>query len=149
MSQCDDDDDKLQHNVDKCPRRRRRTIRHTFGHWLRNQLYIVQWLPSYRWAWALSDLIAGITLGLTIIPESIACALLAGVPSRYGVCSAFIGSFLYILLGSIDKVIMGPTSLVALVSVQFTLGKPLEFAFILTFFSGLVQLIMSVLRLGK
>lgn len=144
MVQCDNESESVQKYKKKGGR-----VRHGLSRWIRSRLYIAQWLPSYCWSWALSDLIAGITLGLTIIPESIACALLAGVPSRYGVCSAFIGSFLYILFGSIDKVIMGPTSLVALVSVQFTLGKPLQFAFILTFFTGLVQLIMSVLRLGK
>ncbi|XP_022209395.2 sodium-independent sulfate anion transporter [Drosophila obscura] len=107
-----------------------------------------QWLPLYSTEWGIDDFIAGITLGLTIIPESMACALLAGLPARYGLCSAFIGPLIYMVFGSIDKVIIGPTSLVALVSVQFTVGRPIEFAFLLTFFSGIVQIIMGALRLG-
>ena len=116
---------------------------------LRRRLCILNWIGKYNVRWGINDAIAGITLGLTIIPESIACALLAGLPARYGLCSAFIGCFIYLIFGSINKVIIGPTSLVALVTVQFTVGKPIEFAFILTFLSGVVQLIMSALQIGK
>ncbi|XP_075144822.1 sodium-independent sulfate anion transporter [Haematobia irritans] len=115
---------------------------------LRNKVRMLGWIQRYTLEWGINDVIAGITLGLTIIPESIACALLAGLPARYGLCSAFVGPFIYLFFGSIDKVIIGPTSLVALVSVQFTVGKPIEFAFMLTFLSGIVQLIMSGLRMG-
>lgn len=115
---------------------------------IRKRVPFFNWIGQYNVQWGINDFIAGITLGLTIIPESIACALLAGLPSRYGLCSAFIGSFVYLFFGSIDKVIIGPTSLVALVSVQFTVGKPIEYAFLLTFFSGVVQLIMGSLRMG-
>ncbi|KAH8384014.1 hypothetical protein KR009_011730 [Drosophila setifemur] len=115
---------------------------------LHRHIPVTQWLPCYSTEWGIDDFIAGITLGLTIIPESMACALLAGLPARYGLCSAFIGPLIYLLFGSIDKVIIGPTSLVALVSVQFTVGRPIEFAFLLTFLSGIVQIIMGMLQLG-
>lgn len=132
---------------------RRSSTPHTVGgkvkKALRNRLEILNWIGDYNGEWAMSDLIAGITLGLTIIPESIACALLAGLPARYGLCSAFLGSFVYLIFGSINKVIIGPTSLVALVSLQFTVGKPIEFAILLTFLTGVVELIMGSLRVGK
>ncbi|KAH8389393.1 hypothetical protein KR200_008174 [Drosophila serrata] len=115
---------------------------------LHRHIPVFQWLPLYSTEWGIDDFIAGITLGLTIIPESMACALLAGLPARYGLCSAFIGPLIYMVFGSIDKVIIGPTSLVALVSVQFTVGRPIEFAFLLTFLSGIVQIIMGTLRMG-
>jgi len=116
---------------------------------LHRHVPVFQWLPLYSTEWGIDDFIAGITLGLTIIPESMACALLAGLPARYGLCSAFIGPLIYMVFGSIDKVIIGPTSLVALVSVQFTVGRPIEFAFLLTFLSGIVQIIMGTMRMGK
>ncbi|XP_050321114.1 sodium-independent sulfate anion transporter [Bactrocera neohumeralis] len=131
---------------------RRSSTPHTVGgkvkKALRSRLEILNWIGDYNTEWAMSDLIAGITLGLTIIPESIACALLAGLPARYGLCSAFLGSFVYLIFGSINKVIIGPTSLVALVSLQFTVGKPIEFAILLTFLTGVVELIMGSLRVG-
>nr|XP_016926103.1 sodium-independent sulfate anion transporter [Drosophila suzukii] len=115
---------------------------------LHRHIPVFQWLPLYTTEWGIDDFIAGITLGLTIIPESMACALLAGLPARYGLCSAFIGPLIYLIFGSIDKVIIGPTSLVALVSVQFTVGRPIEFAFLLTFLSGIVQIIMGTMQMG-
>lgn len=40
---------------------------------------ILQWLPQYNSEKAISDVVAGITVGLTIIPQSIAYAVLAGL----------------------------------------------------------------------
>ncbi|XP_030565911.1 sodium-independent sulfate anion transporter [Drosophila novamexicana] len=133
-------DDKVSKKASPPPSKwRRALLRH---------VPVLQWLPAYNMEWGIDDVIAGITLGLTIIPESIACALLAGLPARYGLCSAFIGPLIYLIFGSIDKVIIGPTSLVALVSVQFTVGRPIEFAFLLTFLSGIVQIIMGSMHMG-
>lgn len=58
---------------------------------LNKRIPILTWIKDYNMEFGIQDLIAGITLGLTIIPESIACALLAGLPARYGLCSAFLG----------------------------------------------------------
>ncbi|XP_034485741.1 sodium-independent sulfate anion transporter [Drosophila innubila] len=132
-------DDRIDKKVTPPSKWKRALLRH---------VPVFQWLPAYNMEWGIDDFIAGITLGLTIIPESIACALLAGLPARYGLCSAFIGPLIYLIFGSIDKVIIGPTSLVALVSLQFTVGRPIEFAILLTFLSGIVQIIMGTLRLG-
>jgi len=47
---------------------------------LRRRLPILTWLPSYTWNFAVYDVIAGITVGLTIIPQGIAYAAVAGLP---------------------------------------------------------------------
>lgn len=60
-------------------------------HWLLRRIFILTWIRSYDREKAVADLIAGITLGLTIIPQSIAYAALAGLSSEYGLYSAFIG----------------------------------------------------------
>lgn len=58
---------------------------------IRERVPILTWIGDYNGEFAINDFISGITLGLTIIPESIACALLAGLPPFYGLCSVFIG----------------------------------------------------------
>lgn len=60
-------------------------------HWILRRLYFLNWLKTYDRDTAIADLIAGITLGLTIIPQSIAYAALAGLSSEYGLYSAIIG----------------------------------------------------------
>lgn len=55
------------------------------------RVYILTWIRSYDKNIAIADMIAGITLGLTMIPQAIAYAALAGLPSQYGLYSAFVG----------------------------------------------------------
>lgn len=49
------------------------------GRIIQKRLPITKWLPKYRPAKAFSDLVAGITVGLTLIPQAIAYAALAGL----------------------------------------------------------------------
>lgn len=58
---------------------------------VKQRIHILSWITSYNRNILISDFIAGVTLGLTIIPQSIAYAALAGLPSQYGLYSAFIG----------------------------------------------------------
>jgi sodium-independent sulfate anion transporter 11 len=47
---------------------------------LRRRFPILKWLPSYNWDFVVYDVIAGITVGLTTIPQGIAYAAVAGLP---------------------------------------------------------------------
>lgn len=51
--------------------------------------------------------------------------------------------------GTIKEVSIGPTSLMALLTLQYTADKPPEFAIILAFLSGCVELAMGILKLGE
>lgn len=113
---------------------------------------ILNWLPNYTRMDAASDFIAGITLGLTIVPQSIAYAGLAGLTPEIGLNSAFAGGFLYVLFGTIKQVSIGPTSLMSLLTMEYTKNFPPEYihhyVFLLTFMCGCVELIMGIFRLG-
>lgn len=61
---------------------------------IRKRLPILQWAPAYDRTCAVSDLVAGVTLGLTLVPQSIAYASLANLPVQYGLYSAYIGKYL-------------------------------------------------------
>lgn len=118
-------------------------------HFLIRRFHILNWLPRYDREKAAADLIAGITLGLTIIPQSIAYAALAGIPSEYGLYSAFIGSIIYVFFGTIPQVSIGPTSLMSLLVFQYCHNKPVQFVIVLAFSAGLVELFMGLFELGK
>jgi sodium-independent sulfate anion transporter 11 len=51
---------------------------------------IVSWLPRYDPRWLLNDLIAGLTLGLMLIPQGLSYAKLAGIPVQYGLMSSWL-----------------------------------------------------------
>lgn len=117
-------------------------------HWLLRRIFILTWIRDYDRQKAVADLIAGITLGLTIIPQSIAYASLAGLSSEYGLYSAFMGSFVYVIFGSIAQVSIGPTSLMAILTLQFTSHLSVQFVIALAFLAGVVELLMGLFKLG-
>lgn len=115
---------------------------------LKRRFYIVNWLPEYDRQKAIGDFIAGVTIGLTMIPQSLAYANLANVPAVYGLYSAFAGSIIYMLLGTVREVSIGPTSLMSIITVSYTYEKPIEYVFIMTFVCGCVEMAMGIFRLG-
>uniref|UniRef100_A0A8W7PMX4 STAS domain-containing protein n=1 Tax=Anopheles coluzzii TaxID=1518534 RepID=A0A8W7PMX4_ANOCL len=114
----------------------------------KRRLPILTWIRKYDGADALSDLIAGVTLGLTMIPQSIAYATIAGLPSQYGLYAAFMGSLVYVFCGTVREVSIGPTSLMSLLTLQYTAGRPVQYVIVLAFAAGLVELAMGAFRLG-
>lgn len=96
---------------------------------------------------AVGDLIAGITVGLTVIPQSLAYSNIAGLPPQHGLYGAFLGCFIYILLGGCRCVPAGPTAIASLLTWQVA-GGVVEKAVLLTFLTGIVLLLMGVLGLG-
>ncbi|XP_033215482.1 sodium-independent sulfate anion transporter-like [Belonocnema kinseyi] len=109
---------------------------------------VLNWLPKYTKFQAVSDFVAGITIGLTMIPQSISYAALAGLSSQYGLYSSFVGGFIYVLLGNIREVSIGPTSLMAILVLEFTKDMPVDFVILLGFLAGCVELTMGLLNLG-
>lgn len=68
---------------------------------------ILNWLPTYNTEDAVGDLVAGFTVGLTVIPQALAYAGIAQLPAAYGLYGSFLGSFIYIFLGSCKDVPVG------------------------------------------
>jgi sodium-independent sulfate anion transporter 11 len=58
------------------------------------------------------------------------------------------GGFVYMFLGTVKEVTIGPTSLMAIVTFQFTRDLNIHFVILLTFLTGIIQFAMGVLRLG-
>ncbi|CAH2210128.1 jg27095, partial [Pararge aegeria aegeria] len=74
---------------------------------------------------------------------------LANLPVQYGLYSAFVGTMLYVVLGSVKEVSIGPTSLMALMTLHTCRGLPVDFVVLLTFLAGCLVLLMGLLRLGE
>ncbi|XP_058790464.1 sodium-independent sulfate anion transporter isoform X2 [Phymastichus coffea] len=115
---------------------------------LRRRLPIISWLPYYTWSTFLQDALAGATVGLTVIPQGIAYAVVAGLPPVYGLYSSFMGCFVYIFFGSTKDVTVGPTAIMGLLSVTFVRQYNEDFAVLLCFVSGIVITLMGTMKLG-
>lgn len=127
---------------------RRRSLSVRVRRLLRRRVPITSWLSRYTGDALLSDVIAGVTVGLTVMPQSLAYATLAGLEPQYGLYSAFVGCFVYAVFGSCKDITIGPTALMALMTYQQVHGRNPDFAVLLCFLAGCVQLLMAALRLG-
>ncbi|XP_046406384.1 sodium-independent sulfate anion transporter-like isoform X2 [Ischnura elegans] len=111
-------------------------------------VHILTWIPNYSKDDIVCDIIAGITIGLTMLPQSLAYALLAGLSPQYGLYSSFVGTLIYIVFGTVKEVSIGPTSLMALLTYEYTRDHPVEFVILLTFLTGCMELLFGILHLG-
>ncbi|XP_037899592.1 sodium-independent sulfate anion transporter-like, partial [Glossina fuscipes] len=81
---------------------------------MKNVFPVLVWLPKYNSKFLMSDFVAGLTVGLTAIPQAIAYATVAGLLPQYGLYSAFMGCFVYIIFGTCKDITVGPTAITAL-----------------------------------
>ncbi len=113
------------------------------------------WLPSVNRETLRADLIAGITVALVAIPQSLAYAQLAGVPPYYGLYASFLPVIIGALWGSSPALSTGPvamTSLLTAASVmtlaKFGTDQFYAYVILMALLSGLIQILLGVARLG-
>ncbi|XP_052766037.1 sodium-independent sulfate anion transporter-like isoform X2 [Mya arenaria] len=120
-------------------------------HDAKNKFPIIKWLPKYSLQDFQCDLISGLTVALTVLPQGLAYAVIANLPPQYGLYSAFMGCFVYTLLGTSKDITLGPTAIMSLMTAAFA-SSPIPndptYALILTLVCGVVQFLMGVLHLG-
>ena len=68
--------------------------------YLQEKVPIVGWLPRYNYRWLVNDVVAGLTLGLMLIPQSLAYAKIATIPVQYGLMAAWLPATLYAFMGT-------------------------------------------------
>jgi MFS superfamily sulfate permease-like transporter len=124
------------------------------GAWRKLPYYIpvTMWLPAYKWrTMLLRDLIAGVAVASLLIPQSLAYALLAGMPPIYGLYTAFFPTFIYAMMGQSRHLSMGPDALVSILfglAVPLAPDNPIALAQIVTLFVGIFLFVLGLLRLG-
>ncbi|EDV20778.1 Sodium-independent sulfate anion transporter [Trichoplax sp. H2] len=115
---------------------------------IRSRLPIVEWLPKYRLRDLQCDIIAGITVGVMVVPQALAYANVAELPPQYGLYASFLGVFVYCFLGTSKDVTLGPTAVMCLMVAEYSRDGDPNYAILLAFLSGVIQVIMGFLDLG-
>lgn len=114
------------------------------------------WLPELKNTNTLrADIIAGITVALVLIPQSMAYASLAGLPPYYGLYAAFMPPVVGAIFGSSRQLATGPVAVVSLMTAAAleplaTAGGEafIAYAILLALMVGLFQLSLGLLKLG-
>ncbi|XP_053562450.1 sodium-independent sulfate anion transporter [Bombina bombina] len=114
---------------------------------LQKKLPFLRWLPLYNLHWLQLDFISGLTVGLTVVPQALAYAEVAGLPVQFGLYSSFMGCFIYCIFGTSKDVTLGPTAIMSLLVAIYTSGDT-SLAILLAFLSGCIQLAMGLLNFG-
>ncbi|XAR63637.1 hypothetical protein NMG60_11023653 [Bertholletia excelsa] len=118
---------------------------------------ILQWGPKYNLQLLKSDIVSGLTIASLAIPQGISYAKLANLPPIVGLYSSFVPPLVYAVLGSSRDLAVGPVSIASLIlgSMLRQQVSPatdpllfLQLAFTSTFFAGVFQASLGVLRLG-
>ena len=116
---------------------------------------ILEWLPNYNKSLFKGDLVAGITVGIILIPQGIAYVLIAGLPPIYGLYCALMPQVMYAIFGSSRQVAIGPVAMDSLivatgVSTLALAGSEsyIAIAILLALMVGVIQFILGIFSLG-
>ncbi|XP_062216741.1 sulfate transporter 3.1-like [Phragmites australis] len=117
----------------------------------------LEWAPAYNIGTLKSDLVAGVTIASLAIPQGISYAKLANLPPILGLYSSFVPPLVYALMGSSKDLAVGTVAVASLligsmigseVSPTENPSLYLHLAFTATFFAGVFQASLGLLRLG-
>jgi len=118
-------------------------------------LPILQWSKTYNRATLTSDGVAAIIVTIMLIPQSLAYALLAGLPAQMGLYASILPLVAYAIFGTSRALAVGPVAVVSLMTAaavgNMALQGTAEYALAavtLAFMSGVILLVMGVFRLG-
>lgn len=118
-------------------------------------LPIIGWLKTYTRQELSDDLLAGVITAILLVPQGIAYAILAGVPPELGLYASILPPTLYALFGTSRTLSVGPAAVAAIMVASAlnapeisALGNPVQSALILSAESGLIMLLMALLKMG-
>ena len=116
---------------------------------------VLSWLPQYKKEYLTNDVSAGITVGVMLVPQGMAYAMIAGMPPVYGLYAALIPQALYALFGTSRQLAVGPVAmdslLVATAVSSLATADSEQYILIaisLAFLVGVIQLMMGVINFG-
>ncbi|WP_069132054.1 SulP family inorganic anion transporter [Rhodohalobacter halophilus] len=116
---------------------------------------IADTLGSYNKNLLKGDLNAGVTVGIMLIPQGMAYAILAGLPPVYGLYASIIPLVIYALFGTSRQLAVGPVAMVSLLVVagvgefaEVGSARFIQLAILTALGVGLVQFLMGLFRMG-
>lgn len=124
-------------------------------HRLSHLLPFLKWLPRQTPRSVRQDLLVGLSGAILALPQSIAYALIAGLPAEYGLYAAIVPVIIACLWGSSWHLICGPTAAISIV--LYASVSPLAVSgssdyisliLLLTFLAGAFQLLLGLVRFG-
>lgn len=115
----------------------------------------IEWMKDYRASYLQKDVISGITVAVVLIPQSMAYAMLAGLPPVYGLYTAAVTPFIASMWGSLRQLATGPIAIMSLLVLTSlsSLAEPgsdefIKLSFLLACMVGVIYLLIGLFRMG-
>lgn len=116
---------------------------------------IAAWLPHYSKDQWKGDLSAGLTVGVMLIPQGMAYAMIAGLPPIYGLYASTIPILLYAIFGTSRQLAVGPVAMVSLLTAagigamaEGGTETYIQLAITVAFLVGAMQFLLGLFRMG-
>jgi len=116
---------------------------------------LFDWIRNYDKSDLSGDLVAGITVGVMLIPQSMAYAVLAGLPPVYGLYASVFPMIIYGILGTSRELAVGPAAIICILIVagvsefaEVGSDRFIQLAILTAFGVGILQLAMGLLKMG-
>lgn len=116
---------------------------------------VLGWARTYDRSILASDLVAAVIVTIMLVPQSLAYALLAGLPPQVGLYASILPLVAYAIFGTSRTLAVGPVAVISLMTAAAAGGVAAQgtpeyvaAALILALLSGLILLVMGLLRLG-
>ncbi|MER3376081.1 MAG: sulfate permease [Allomuricauda sp.] len=115
----------------------------------------LSWMTTYNRSHLYGDLIAGATVGIMLVPQGMAYAMIAGMPPIYGLYAALVPPLVYALMGTSRQLGVGPVAMDSLLvaagvgALQLVNTEEyISTVLFLTLLIGGIQLLLGILRMG-
>lgn len=116
---------------------------------------ILDWIKNYSASHFKGDVNAGVTVGIMLIPQGMAYAVLAGLPPIYGLYASIAPLILYAIFGTSRQLAVGPVAIVSLLVVagvgeiaEVGSDRFIQLAIMTAFGVGIFQFLMGLFRMG-
>ena len=96
-----------------------------------------------------TEILAGLTVAMTMIPESLSFAIVAGFPPLMGLYASFIAGFITAVFGGRPGMISGGAGATVIVLIALMKSNGLEYVFAAVALAGILQILVGVFKLGK
>lgn len=122
---------------------------------MQNFFPFAKWISSYKKGDLGNDILAGFTVGIVLIPQGLAYAMIAGLPPIYGLYASLVPILIYVFLGTSRQLAIGPVAMDSLLVAAglgaLSLTKTEDYitmAILLAFMVGAIQFLLGLFRMG-
>lgn len=123
-----------------------KSVRQTLNQYMKQVLHLFDFSQKVNYK---NEILAGLTVAMTMIPESLSFAILAGFPPLVGLYAAFIAGLVTAIFGGRPGMVSGGAGATVVVVIALMRSNGIEYVFAAVALAGVFQILVGLFKLGK